>query len=259
MFNEYFGTNSIEFIEQPALRVEQRLLQRPEWNTTGRFDVSFAIDVINDGDVELRGLQVREDLLAALGSGSRIIVNDVRSETLVVNSNFDGLGRPPSEVVDVDPVGDEEAPAPRVVRDIGDTRLLGGLGTLAAGETGTIELDLTIVPETRGVYSTRVSVAARTPAGTGIGSDGDVIEANTLTRLSVQGEIGVAKRTIGDAVVRADGSVGVTYEILVENVGPFPLTNVEVHDQLSQAFGVGSTFVTSVSYTHLTLPTICSV
>ena len=245
VFNEYFGTNSIEFIEQPALRVEQRLLQRPEWNTTGRFDVSFAIDVINDGDVELRGLQVREDLLAALGSGSRIIVNDVRSETLVVNSNFDGLGRPPSEVVDVDPVGDEEAPAPRVVRDIGDTRLLGGLGTLAAGETGTIELDLTIVPETRGVYSTRVSVAARTPAGTGIGSDGDVIEANTLTRLSVQGEIGVAKRTIGDAVVRADGSVGVTYEILVENVGPFPLTNVEVHDQLSQAFGVGSTFVTS--------------
>jgi len=63
--------------------------------------------------------------------------------------------------------------------------------------------------------------------------------------LSVQGELGLAKRTIGEATVRADGSVGVTYELLVENAGPFPLTNVEVHDQLSQAFGVGSTFVTS--------------
>ena len=245
---EQLGSEEIVFVEQPALLVEQRLNRRPEWNTTGSFDVTFGIDVTNDGDVELRGLQVREDLLSALGFNSRIIVRDVRSETLTVNSNFDGIGRPPVDVSDVEVDENGEVvvaePAP-VQRDIGDTRLLRGFDTLAAGSTATIEVDLTITPETRGVFNTRVVVAANTPAGTGVGSADDVIEATTLTRLSVQGELGLAKRTIGEPTVRADGSVGVTYELLVENVGPFPLSNVEVHDQLSQAFGVGSTFVTS--------------
>ena len=243
-----FAPEEIEFVEQPALRVNQRLLSRPEWNGSGTFDVSFAIDVTNDGDVELRSLQVREDLLNALGTGSRITVRDVRSETLAVNSNFDGRGQPPRVVdpltADAD-AGEAEAEEPRAVRDIGDTRLLAGWDTLPAGETGTIEVDLRITPEERGVYSTRVGVSALTPAGTDLGSNGDIIEANTLTRLSVQGELGVAKQTIGEPTVRPDGSISVTYEILVENAGPFPLDNVEVHDQLSQAFGVGSTFVTS--------------
>ena len=46
-------------------------------------------------------------------------------------------------------------------------------------------------------------------------------------------------------MLQGNGSIAVTYEILVENAGPFPLDNVAVHDQLSQAFGVGSTFETS--------------
>ena len=235
-----FSADEIEFVEQPALRVSQRLLQRPVWNDTGSFDVSFAIDVVNDGDVELRSLQVRQDLLNALGPNSSIRVREVRAEELAANSDFDGRGQLPTAVDAID----AEPAQPR--RDFGDTRLLRGWDTLAAGETATIELDLTISPEERGVYSTRVNVSALTPAGTGLGAgDGDSIEANTLTRLSVQGEIGVAKQTIGEPAVRPDGSVAVTYEILVENAGPFPLSNVEVHDQLSQAFGVGSTFVTS--------------
>ena len=147
-----------------------------------------------------------------------------------MNSNFDGIGRPPREEPEENAEGDEVETPVNVGPDLGDTRLLSGLDTLAAGSSATIELDLTVTPETRGVYNTRVSVAANTPAGTGVGSAEDVIEATTLTRLSVQGEIGLAKRTIGEPSVRADGSVGVTYEILVENVGPFPLTNVEVHD-----------------------------
>ncbi len=244
---QVLSDQAIEFVEQPALRVEQRLLRRPEWNSTGRFDVTFGIDVINDGDVELRSVQVREDLLAALGPNAQIIVRDIRSDSLTVNDDFDGLGLIPQELeeVEIDEDGEPIEQPQRPQRDVGDTRVLRGWDTLPAGETGTIEIDLTITPENRGIYSTRVVVSARTPAGTGIGSDGEVIEANTLTRLSVQGELGVAKRTLGEPDVRPDGSVGVTYEILVENVGPFPLTNVEVHDQLSQAFGVGSTFVTS--------------
>ncbi len=236
--------DEIEFVEQPALRVSQRLLSRPAWNSSGTFDVSFAIEVVNDGDIELRSLQVRQDLLNALGANSRVRVRDIRSETLAVNDDFDGRGQLPRTV---DPVeGEEPEQETGTVRDLGDTRLLRGWDTLPAGETGTIELDLTVTPEERGVYSTRVVVSALSPAGTGLGSaEGDSIEANTLTRLSVQGEIGVAKQTIGEPSVRPDGAVGVTYEILVENAGPFPLTNVEVHDQLSQAFGVGSTFVTS--------------
>ena len=234
-----FSTEEIEFVEQPALRVSQRLLQRPAWNGSGTFDVSFAIDVVNDGDVELRSLQVRQDLLNALGPNASIRVREVRSDELAANTNFDGRGQLPSAV-------GEEAEPTQQRRDFGDTRLLLGWDTLAAGETATIELDLTITPEERGVYSTQVNVSALTPAGTGLGAGGDdSIEANTLTRLSVQGEIGVAKQTIGEPSVRPDGSVSVTYEILVENAGPFPLSNVEVHDQLSQAFGVGSTFVTS--------------
>jgi hypothetical protein len=229
----------VVFVEQPALRVDQRLLSRPVWNQSGRFDVSFAIDVINDGDVELRSLQIRQDLLNALGWGSSIIVRDVRSELLTPNRDFDGLGVAPLEP---GTVIDEDA---EPVDDFGDTRLLAGWDTLAAQSTATIILDLTITPETRGIYSTRVVSSALSPAGTGLGSDGDLIEATTLTRLTVQGELGVAKQVLGDPRVRADGSVDVTYEIYVENAGPFPLTEVEVHDQLSQAFGIGATFVTS--------------
>jgi len=240
-----FAPEEVEFVEQPALRVSQRLLNRPAWNSSGTFDVSFAIDVVNEGDVELRNLQVRQDLLNALGPNAQIRIREVRSETLAVNEAFDGRGQPPRSVEPVDLEDLEQQEQPRAARDIGDTRLLRGWNTLPAGETATIELDLRITPETRGVYSTRVIVSALTPAGTGLGSGGDEIEANTLTRLSVQGEIGVAKQTVGEPDVRPDGSIGVTYEILVENAGPFPLSNVEVHDQLSQAFGVGSTFVTS--------------
>lgn len=225
--------DTIEFVERPALRVEQNLQGRPVWNGD-RFEVTFAIDVINDGDVELRGVQVREDLLNALGLGSRILVRDIRSETLAVNGNFDGLGKPPTD--------DGAEPASS---DIGDTRLLSGGDTLAAGATETVELDLVITPETRGVYRPRVVVSARTPAGADLGGGDEQIEANTLTRLSVQGELGVAKQVIGDAVIQGNGSISVTYEILVENAGPFPLDNVAVHDQLSQAFGVGSSFETS--------------
>ena len=240
------GSDEIVFVEQPVLRVEQRLLRRPEWNATGRFDVTFAIDVINDGDVELRGVQVRQDLLSALGSNALITVRDLRSEDLTTNRGFDGIGRPPAIVNET--VGEDGEVITEVVQrdsDIGDTRLLGGLDTLAAGSLATIELDLTITPEDRGVFNTQVVVSANTPAGTGVGSADDVIGATTLTRLSVQGELGLAKRTVGEPEVHPDGSIGVTYELLVENAGPFPLTNVEVHDQLSQAFGVGSTFVTS--------------
>ena len=228
------STDEIEFVEQPALRVEQQLEGRPVW-AGDRFEVTFAVTVVNDGDVELRGVQVREDLLNALGGGSQIIVRDIRSETLAVNRNFDGLGQFPAEE------GEDSVER----SDLGDTRLLSGGDTLAAGASATIELDLVITPETRGVYSTRVVVSARTPSGADLGAGDEQIEANTLTRLSVQGELGVAKQTIGDAVLQPNGSIAVTYEILVENAGPFPLDNVAVHDQLSQAFGVGSTFETS--------------
>ncbi len=198
------ASDVIEFDEQPALRVAQSLANRPEW-TGDRFEVTFSIEVINGGDVELRGLQVREDLLNALGAESRIFVRDIRSEDFTVNSRFDGLGQYPSD-------GESTAS-----NDIGDTRLLGGLDTLAAGTSGTIELDLVIVPETRGVFSPRVVVSARTPAGADLGTGDEQIEASTLTRLSVQGELGVAKRVVGDPEVQPDGRVAVTYEILVEN------------------------------------------
>ena len=228
---EAVGTNNIEFVEQPALRVDQTLGARPEW-TGNRFEVTFTIDVVNDGDVELRGVQVREDLLNALGADSRIVVSDIRSDDFVVNRNFDGLGQFPTA---------DGAPTGRI---IGDTRLLSGVDTLAAGSVGTIELDLIITPERRGVYSPRVVVSASTPSGADLGGGDQQIEANTLTRLSVQGELGVAKQVL-DAELQGDGSIAVTYEILVENAGPFPLDNVSVHDQLSQAFGVGSEFETS--------------
>ncbi len=235
---ELAAVRAIEFVESPALRIEQELLGRPVWNTDGTFDVSFSIELINDGDVELRNMQVNQDLLRVLGAESRIEMHEIRSDELSVNSGFDGLGQVPVE--SIEETDDDFDP-----RDLGDTRLLLGGDTLAAGARATIELDMTIIPETRGVYSTRTIVSGRTPGGAGLGSTGDEIEANTLTRLSVEGELGVAKQVIGVPDVRPDGSVAVTYEILVENAGPFPLSNMQVHDQLSQAFGTGSTFVTS--------------
>ena len=230
---EAASVDVIEFDEQPDLRVSQQLVSRPTWDGE-RFAVTFRIDVVNNGDVELRGVQVREDLLFALGADSRVVVSDIRSDIFVVNRNFDGRGQYPGT-----------DPAASSTRDVGDTRLLGGLDTLAAESSGTIELDLIITPETRGVFTPRVVVSASTPAGADLGTGDERIEAGTLTRLSVQGELGVAKQVIGEPVLQADGTVAVTYEILVENAGPFPLDNVAVHDQLSQAFGVGSVFETS--------------
>ena len=232
-FAEAVAANVVEFVEQPALRVEQRLAGRPVWDGDD-FALTLEIDVINAGDVELRNVQIREDLLQALGGGSRISVSDIRSETLTVNSRFDGRGSLPNA---------DGSPSTST-RDVGDTRLLGGGDTLAAGATASIEVDFVLRPETPGVYSTRAVVSARSPSGADLGAS-EEIEANTLTRLSVQGELGVAKQVVGDAILQPDGSIAVTYEILVENAGPFPLDNVTVHDRLSQSFGLGSSFETS--------------
>lgn len=229
---ELSNPNEVVFVESPALRIEQELRGRPVWNGSGSFTVDFVIEVVNDGDVEVRNLQVNQDLLRALGADSTLALRDIRSDLLSVNEEFDGRGDVVSETNET-------------ISQAGDTRLLSGRDTLPPGARATIELDMTITPENRGVYSTRAIVTAQTPAGTGVGTAGAEIEANTLTRLSVEGELGVAKRVVGEPALLPDGSIAVTYEIRVENAGPFPLTNVQVHDQLSQAFGVGSTFGTS--------------
>jgi len=67
-------------------------------------------------------------------------------------------------------------------------------------------------------------------------------ETPTPNEVCVEPEIDITKTLNGTPVLNSDGTIDVTYDLLVDNIGDVDLTNVSVTDDLGATFGAGSSF-----------------
>ena len=224
----------VTFTEAPSPGVAKRfadLSALDPSNQPGVFEVVLELVVENLGDIEVRNVQVVDDLNAAfqVASGSTYQVTSLTSQK--------GLLTP----VDSDTLNDTT----------GNSNLLVGADTLARGVSDTLTLRATVTPHDPGVdYENQATVTATSPAGallSDLSDDGTDPDPDGDGEPSEGGEddptpfkferpfIGLAK----DAGVtnNGDGTYTVVYDLLLENLGDVTLDDLSITDDLSATFG----------------------
>ncbi|WP_332368277.1 gliding motility-associated C-terminal domain-containing protein [Spirosoma telluris] len=222
----------------------------PTLVSAGVYDIPYTIALSNLGTVDLKKVQVVDNLSQTFGHGALIVSNQISVSgvgTVTVNPSYTGQGLITNMLVD-------------------------SASTLAVGAKATlsfiVRVDVTSA-DTLTFYNTALA-SALTPtdevvedvstAGTNDDPDNDLDPRNNsqttpivLNSLSSNSYIGVAM-SVRDTVRKADGSFNVTYQIVVKAYGPDALKNVSVSDTLSKVFNsqTGST------YTIVSAPIITS-
>ncbi len=234
------GPTTVGFGFSPVLGVAKEITDGPTLNADGSFTVTYSFVAANLGDVNVDNVQLDDDLENTFGAGVQVTVDSLTAELpLVASSTFDG------------------------VTDIG---LLSGIDTLAVGETSTIVLTITVIPTELGVFENTAVISGTDPRGAAVSDDsvngadpdpdgtGDAAaESPTPLGLAVEPEIAVAKRVVGEPEANSDGSFRTTFELVVANVGPIELTNVNVTDDLQSQWTGAEFNVISVASSTLTV------
>ncbi len=220
----------VRFTEAPQIGLA-KALKSSHNNGDGTFTVAYTLTVVNYGDVELRNLQVTDDLSATFSGASNFSVASVTSPAFSVNAGYTG--------------------------SLPNINLLAGTDTLAVGAQGTIILTVVVTPGTNpGPYNNLATATAVSPAGTQVQDvsqnglnpdpDGDGNPTNNTAETPVQFPerpvIGIAK-TVSSVVNNGNGTHTVTYLLTVENLGDVNLSNVQVTDNLAVTFAPPATFV----------------
>ncbi|SOD93304.1 conserved repeat domain-containing protein/gliding motility-associated C-terminal domain-containing protein [Spirosoma fluviale] len=208
--------------------------------STGVYDIPYTITVSNLGSVPLKKVQVVDNLSQTFGHGALIVSNQVSvtsTGTVVVNPAYTGQGLVTKMLVD-------------------------SVSTLAVGAKS--HLSFTVRVDVRNADSltffNRADASALTPAnevvqdmstaGTNDDPDNDLDPRNNsqptpiaLNGSSTTSYIGLAM-AVRDTAQQTDGSVNVTYQIVVRNYGPDVLKNVSITDSLSNVFNAktGATY-----------------
>jgi len=235
------GATFVSFTEAPELGAAKRVLSGPVNNGNGTYSLTYALVVQNSGDVELRNLQLIDDLAAAFAGASGFTVDAV---------TVTGGG------LTADPAYTGTAP---------DTLLLAGTDTLPAGGSATLEVALTVTPGTDfGPYGNTATAAGTSPAGTGLADasangavpdadgNGDPTDDNAPTPVNFteSPEVGLAKAVVAGPVNNGDGTYSLTYGFVVGNSGDVSLSGLQITDDLATAFAGASGFtVDSVTVT----------
>ena len=111
-------------------------------NGDGTFTVDFSILVRNYGDVQIRNLQVTDDLDLAFGVGKYVVLSKANApgSSLAINAGYNGSS---------------------------DKNLLAGTDTLPVGGEGTILLSVKVTPGSNlGPYLNRAIGTGNSPVGT---------------------------------------------------------------------------------------------
>ncbi|ADB39593.1 SdrD B-like domain-containing protein [Spirosoma linguale] len=210
--------------------------------STGVYDIPYTITVSNLGSVPLKKVQVIDNLSQTFGHGALIVSNQVSvtstgAGTVVVNPAYTGQGLVTRMLVD-------------------------SASTLAVGARS--HLSFTVRVDVRNADSltffNRADASALTPAnevvqdmstaGTNDDPDNDLDPRNNsqptpiaLNGSSTTSYIGLAM-AVRDTAQQTDGSVNVTYQIVVKNYGPDVLKNVSIMDTLANVFNAktGATY-----------------
>ena len=211
---------------------------------TGVYDIPYTIALCNLGTVPLKKVQVVDKLSETFGNGALIVSSQLSvsstgasADSLTINPQYTGQGMITNMLVD-------------------------SMSTLPAG--GKAYLTFIVRVDVKNAdsltfYNTATATALTTDgqvvedmstAGTNDDPDNDLDPRNnsqptpiTLNALASSSYLGLAM-SIRDTARQADGSMNVTYQLVVQGYGPDTLTHVSVSDTLSKVFNsqTGSSF-----------------
>ena len=256
----------VTFTEDPVIGIAKRFVDLSAVdpiNQPGVFSLTLEFVIENLGDIEVRNVQLVDDLNAAfqVANGSTYQVTSLTAQN--------GLLTP------VNPAS--------LNSTSGNSNLLIGTDTLAVAAREVITLVVTVTPFDAGVdYENQASVTAVSPAGEVLSDlsddgvdpdpdgDGNPGENNAAcatdpdaanceddpTRFKFESPfIGVAKAAT--TINNGDGTYTVTYTFIIENLGDVTLDNLSLIDDLNAVFG--ATLISAQASNGLSAPGVKSL
>ncbi|MCR9278272.1 MAG: OmpA family protein [Pseudomonadaceae bacterium] len=203
--------------ENPALSVGKTITAGPVNLGTGSFTLTYTIALENTGDVGLDTIAIEDNLDTTFGAGN-YVVDDVRvtsdSTTLAEDVAYTG--------------------APATIE-----LLLPGTSTLPVGESGAIEIDLTVTPS--GGLGPFTNTAVGTSQSDRTGNAANDNGAVDVT-FDDGGELGLAKRVSAGPTNNNDGTYTLDFEFLIDNSGLVVLDNILLADDLATTFADATSF-----------------
>ncbi|GAB4034720.1 hypothetical protein GCM10028809_41120 [Spirosoma gilvum] len=195
------------------------------------YNVTYKATIKNFGDVQLKGLSLVDSLNKVfLSPASYSVVSApvvAAGSTLVANTSFDGSTQP-----------DILTNASTLAAGVQDTVVF-VVNVKTNGNSGPFYSSATVTGTTPDASQTVMDISNNgfDPAPTG--------SALTTVRFDLpKGLLGVAK-SVGTPTLVQNGVYDIPYTITLTNMGTEPLKNVQVEDNLSQAFGKGALIVSN--------------
>ena len=225
------GSATTQFTEDPSIDVIKTVLDPPGAvnNLDGTYTVSYEIQVINDGNVELRNVQTTDGLEAVFGAGLVGATASVTAGTCTANAGYTGAGA--------------------------NTDLLAGTDTIPIGGACTILITATVTVDDAVAGAASVNTDyTNTADGSGSSPSGEsVSDADTgTTQLPENPSIDIIKTLSAGPTNNGDGTYDLEYTIDVINDGDVPLDSVQVADGLDAVFGAALVSGTATTGTPCT-------
>ncbi|MEZ4901427.1 MAG: gliding motility-associated C-terminal domain-containing protein [Spirosomataceae bacterium] len=213
----------------------------------GKFKIPYTISVTNLGTSALKKVQVQDDLGLTFGTKATVVGKPVLTADagFVLDSNYTGQGLLTNLLVD------SLSSLPK-----GETRKINLMVTVSLYNPDSIMTFNNIAIGT-GMTEGGIMTADTSTTGSDADPDNDLDPRNnsestpvSLNSTPGNGLLGLAM-SIKDTLRKGDGSLNITYRIILKNYGAGLLTNVQVSDSLTKVYSS----LTGASYQLVGTPT----
>ncbi|MBK8556057.1 MAG: hypothetical protein IPL65_09965 [Lewinellaceae bacterium] len=224
----------VNFAPNPQIGLAKRNV-KTELLPSGAAQVTFEFNLENLGNVNLSNIQITDDLAAAFPSTCVPTVMSITSDDYIINPAYDGvtdlnLLLPGANGI---PVGEKGAVLVTVM-----------VNNCGSGQTGFMNTANASGTAPNGATTTDISDNGSEPDANGNNNANEAGENDpTPVNFAPNPVVGLAKRTV-QVQTLPNGSVDVTFEFNIENLGNVNINDLQVVDNLALAFP--STCVISV-------------